>query len=386
MSDTEIARAEFGVAGVGRRSIVRGEGAYLWDATGARYVDLGASLGVANLGHSHPRLVEAMRRQVSELVYVGSGYTTPARIEFVDRLLSLLPSSLGRVFLSNSGTEAMENALKIARSSTGRSKFVAMMRGFHGRTMGALSTTWRPELRKPFEPLLPGVTHVPFNDVARLEEAVDPTTDAVILEVVQGEGGVHPATVEFLRAARAVCDRTGALLVLDEVQTGMGRTGRRWAFEHAGIVPDLLALAKSLAGGVPIGATVCSTAVERSFQGTLHSTFGGNPLACAAGVAALDILVDERLDERAARLGAAGLERLRAIDAPRIREVRGLGLMIGIELKERAIPFLERLRARGYLASAAGPEVIRLLPPLVIGEADWGAGLDALAEVLCDAG
>ncbi len=384
MMGSEIARGEFGIAGVARRTIVRGEGAYVWDATGGKYVDLGASLGVANLGHSHPRIVEAIQRQAGELVFVSSGYTTRPRIDFVDRLLSLMPPRLARVFLSNSGTEAMETAIKLARSATGRTEFVAMMRGFHGRTMGALSATWRSDLRRPFEPLVPGFAHVPLNDIAKLEATVTDRTAGVILELVQGEGGIHVADPEFVRAARAACDAHGAKLIFDEIQTGMGRTGRRWAFERYGIHPDILALAKSLAGGIPIGATITTTDVEAKFQGTLHSTFGGNPIACAAGVAALDVLVNERIDERAERLGIAGLERLRGLANPKIREVRGLGMMIGVELRERAAPYLEELRRRGYLASAAGPEVIRLLPPIPIAEADWGSALATIDEALRD--
>jgi [amino-group carrier protein]-gamma-(L-lysyl/L-ornithyl)-L-glutamate aminotransferase len=373
---------EFGAGATPRITLVRGEGAYLFDAEGRRFVDLGASLGVGNLGHANPRVAAAIRRQAGELLHIGSALTTPAREAMVSRLLATMPASLDRVFLSNSGTEAMETAIKIARSSTGRPRAVAMMRGFHGRTLGALSATWRRELREPFEPLLSGFVHVPFNDVPRLREAVDDSTGAVLLEIVQGEGGVHVVTPEFLQAAREACDVHGALLIFDEIQTGMGRTGRRWAFERFGVVPDILAVAKSLAGGVPVGATVTSSAVEARFRGTLHSTFGGNPLACAAGVAALEELTERRLDERAERLGAMVPERLASLPPSRVREVRGLGLMWGIELKERAAPVLEAMRERGFLATSAGSQVIRLLPPLVIEETDWAAGLDALAELL----
>ena len=383
MTDPAWAPREFGLGATPRTPLVRGDGAYLFDASGRRFVDLGASLGVGNLGHSNPRVVQAIERQARSLLHVGSAWTTPAREEFVQRLLSLMPPTLDRVFLSNSGAEAMETAIKLARSATGRPRTVAMMRGFHGRTMGALSATWRRELREPFEPLLAGFVHVPFNDVGRLREAVDDTTAALLVEVVQGEGGVHVATPEFLRAARRVCDDHGALLVVDEIQTGMGRTGKRWAFERFGVVPDILALAKSLAGGVPIGATVTSHVVESRFRGTLHSTFGGNALACAAGVAALEELVTRRLDERAERLGAHVPKRLGPlVGGDRVRELRGLGLMWGIELKTRAIPCLEGLRDRGFLASSAGAQVIRLLPPLTIPEEEWLAGLDAIAQVV----
>ncbi len=363
-------------------TIVRGQGASLWDDQGRRFVDLGATHGAGSLGAANPDVAAAVAAQAQQLVHLGSGYANPVRSQFLDRLLALLPPSFGRVFLSNSGTEAVEAALKIARSATGRTKVVAAMRGFHGRTMGSLSATWRRELREPFEPLVPGFQHVPFNDVAALDAAVDDATALVLLEPVQGEGGVHVASPEFLRAARAAADRTGALLGFDEVQTGIARTGRLFAFERWNVVPDLLLLAKSLAGGVPIGATVTTPEVEGRFRGSHHSTFGGNPLACAAGIAALDFVVREQLAERAERLGALGRARLERLPAERVREVRGLGLLLGVELREKVAPTLAALEARGFLAISAGATVLRLLPPLVISEADWTAGLDAIEEVV----
>jgi len=373
---------EFASGGQRPFEIVRGEGAYLWDATGRRYVDLGATHGVGNLGASPPEVAEAIARQARALLYLGSGYRSPVRTAFLERLLALLPPSFGSVFLSNSGTEAVETAIKIARGATGRPGVVAAFRGFHGRTLGSLSATWRRELREPFEPLVPGFAHVPFNDPAALDAAVTEQTALVLLEPVQGEGGVHVATPEFLRAARAAADRTGALLAFDEVQTGIGRTGRMFAFERWGIVPDLLTLAKSLAGGVPIGATVTTPEVEARFRGTHHSTFGGNPLACAAGLAALELAVRERLPERAERLGLRAQERLRSLPTRSVREVRGLGLLLGIELRERVAPALAELERRGYLAISAGPSVLRLLPPLVIPDAEWDRALDTVAEVV----
>jgi len=373
---------EFG-ASLGRRlTIVRGENAYLWDAGGRRYTDLGATHGVGNLGASNPEVTEALARQARELLYLGSGYANPVRTEFLERLLSLLPSTFARVFLSNSGAEAVEAGLKIARSATGRKKIVAAMRGFHGRTLGALSATWRREYREPFEPLVPGVVHVPYNDPVALEAAVDEETALVLLEPVQGEGGVHVATEAFLRSARDSTARTGALLAFDEVQTGIGRTGRLFAFERWGVVPDLLLLAKSLAGGVPIGATITTDAIAERFRGSHHSTFGGSPLACAAGRAALDFAVREHLPERAERLGALGRERLARLPTEKVREVRGLGLLLGIELREKVAPFLAELEARGFLALSAGATVLRLLPPLTIPEPDWAAGLEAIDEVV----
>jgi len=364
------------------RTFVRGEGASLWDASGRRFVDLGASHGVGNLGISHPAVVQAIQRQAAELLYLSTGYDTPVRTEFLERLTSLLPPSLDRVFLSNSGTESVEAAIKFARAATGRAKVVAAMRGFHGRTMGSLSATWRKEFREGFEPLVPGFVHVPYNDVDALRAAVDDTTALVLLEPVQGEGGVHPATPEFLAEARRRTEETGALLALDEVQTGLGRTGRLFAFERWGVVPDLLTLAKSLAGGVPIGATVTTEAVQARFHGSHHSTFGGSPLACAAGVAALDVTVRERLAERADRLGTAARERLARLPPEKVREVRGLGLLIGIEMRERVAPHLLRLEEKGFLALPAGPTVLRLIPPLVIPEDDLRAGLEAIEEVV----
>jgi acetylornithine/LysW-gamma-L-lysine aminotransferase len=373
---------EFGVSSRRALTIVRGEGAALWDDQGRRFVDLGATHGAGSLGAANPDVVRAIDEQARTLLYLGSGYGNPVRTAFLEKLVGLLPSSFGRVFLSNSGTEAVEAGIKIARSATGRAKVVAAMRGFHGRTLGALSATWRRELREPFEPLVPGFTHVPFNDAAALDATVDETTALILLEPVQGEGGVHVATAEFLRAARTAADRTGALLAFDEVQTGIARTGRLFAFERWGVVPDILLLAKSLAGGVPIGATVTTADVERRFRGTHHSTFGGNPLACAAGIAALDFTVREKLAERAERLGATAAAKLSSLPAARVREVRGLGLLVGVELRAKVAPYLAALEQRGFLAISAGATVLRLIPPLVISEDDWAAGLEAITEVL----
>ncbi len=373
---------EFGEGTRARLSLVRGEGASLYDAAGRRFVDLGATHGVGNLGASPPRVVRAIQAQAAQLIHLGSGYASPVRTAFVDKLLGLLPPSFGRVFLSNSGTEAVEAAIKIARSATGRPKIVAARRGFHGRTLGALSATWRRELRTPFEPLVPEFSHVGYNDPDDLETEVDERTALLLLEPVQGEGGVHVATREYLRAARAAADRVGALLAFDEVQTGIGRTGRLFAFQHTEVVPDLLTLAKSLAGGVPIGATVTTPEVEARFQGSHHSTFGGNPLACAAGIAALETVVEEHLAERAERLGELALDRLRGIPSDRIRDVRGLGLLLGIELRDRVAPLLAALEAKGFLAISAGSTVLRLLPPLVISDDDWSAGLQAIEETI----
>ncbi len=382
MSVPDARAIEFGCAPKRGPTFVRGSVATLWDEDGNEYIDCGASFGVGNLGHCNPAIVEAIEAQARELIHVGPAFGTTAKATFVEKLLSVAPKNLGRVFLSNSGSEAVEAAIKFARASTRRKKIIAAMRGFHGRTMGALSATWRKDFREPFEPLVPGFEHVPFNDIEALRKAIDHDTAAVILEAVQGEGGVHVASPEYLPAAREACDRTGALLILDEVQTGMGRTGRLFAVERWGVEPDLLTLAKSLAGGVPIGATLATEDVERAFQGSHNSTFGGNPLACAAATAAIEYTVRERLWDRADHLGIIGVEKLRGLEAPSVREIRGLGLMIGIELRGKAAPVLQALQEEGVLAIGGGSSVVRLLPPLVIPNDQWSSALDVLGRTL----
>jgi len=364
--------------------IVRGKGARVWDAEGNEYIDCVGGYGVANLGHANPEVVEAIKRQAEVLLSMPQTLPTEARARFYLALTSILPPELNRVFPTNSGTEANEAALKFARAATGRKKFVAAMRGFSGRTMGSLSVTWEPKYREPFLPLVEPVSFIPYNDVEALEKAVDGETAAVILEPVQGEGGVRPATLEFLQAARRLTQERGALLILDEIQTGMGRTGTRFALERYGIVPDILTLAKALGGGVPLGAAVMRQEVaEKMPKGGHGTTFGGNPLAMAAGVAAIEYLEKTRLWERAERLGRRFMEELRKVDSPKVREVRGLGLMVGLELKEKSAPYIQRLeKEHRVLTLAAGPNVIRFLPPLVIEEEDLARVVEAVRTVL----
>ena len=364
--------------------IVRGEGAYLWDDQGRRYIDCVGGQGAANLGHSHPAIVEALARQARTLISCPEIFYNDVRAQYLAELTAAAPGNLNRAFLSNSGAEAIEAALKFARISTGRREIVAAMRGFHGRTMGALSATWNKKYRGPFLPLVPDFTHIPYNNIQALERAVSDATAAVLLEPVQGEGGVRPADPAFLQAARELCDEHGALLILDEIQTGFGRTGRLFAVEHSGVQPDILVLAKSIAGGVPMGATLLGPRVGELPRLVHGSTFGGNPLAAAAARAALQVMQEERLPQRADRLGGQLMARLRAIDSPLIREVRGLGLMIGIELKIKVGPVLRALQERGVLALPAGATVLRLLPPLVIAEEDLAYVADAIENVLAE--
>lgn len=361
--------------------IVRGEGARLMDADGNWYIDCVGGQGTANLGHGHPAILQAMQQQAAELMICPELFHNPVRARYQAALCAA--AGMPRVFLCNSGAEAIEGALKIARLVTGRTEIVATMRGFHGRTMGALSTTWNKTYREPFEPLIPGVTHVPFNNAERLADALNEQTAAVLVEVVQGEGGVHPAEPDYLRAVQDICATNGSLLIVDEVQTGFGRTGMLFAHQQDGIQPDLLCLAKSMAGGLPMGAVLMGERVGELPPATHGSTFGGNPLACAAGLAVLDVLHNTDLIEQARVRGDAVLDHLRAtLPSEAIRDVRGRGLMIGIELRGRVAPVLQGLQAQGVLALPAGLNVLRLLPPLVITDEDLWAAVDAIQSVL----
>ncbi len=381
LRERELCHAS-GVYGTKSVAIVRGKGAHVWDAEGGEYIDCSAGHGVANLGHAHPRVVRAISNQAGRLMSLASSYPNDQRAEFQERLVEFLPDGLERLFLCNSGTEAVEGALKFARYSTGRSGIVAAQRGFHGRTLGALSCTWEKKYRAPFAPLVPDVQHAPFGRLEAFEELVGEDTACVLIEVVQGEGGVRPARDDFLRGLRQLCDECGALLIFDEVQTGFGRTGRRFALEHSGMVPDLIALGKAIAGGMPMGCVALGSRVAPLKPGVHGSTFGGNPLACAAGSANLQVLLEGGLVQRAAELGARFKAHLSALDSPEIREVRGLGLMVAVDLRIRVAPVLAALQERGILALPAGPTVLRFLPPLVIEEADLERVTEDLADVL----
>ena len=365
--------------------IERGSGAVLWDDQGREYIDCAAGHGVANIGHGRPEIAAALAAQAQRLITCPEIVYNDTRARLLARLAQLVPQESTRIFLCNSGTEAIEGALKFARLVTGRTGLVATLRAFHGRTMGALATTWEPHYREPFAPLVPGVRHIRYNDLAAAQSAIDEQTAAVLIELVQGEGGVHIASEDYMHGLAALCRERGALLIVDEVQTGLGRTGRLFACEHYNLQPDILCIAKSLAGGVPMGAICLGPRVTQSgrISGGIHgSTFGGNPLACAAALATLDILEQEALPERAATLGTFALERLRSLHSPLIREIRGRGLMLGIELHKRAQPYLEALLEHGILALPAGPNVIRLLPPLVITREQLTRALDCIADVL----
>lgn len=374
-----------GVYGKRPVAIVRGQGALLWDEEGRSYIDCMAGHGVANIGHGRPEIAAALAAQAQRLITCPEVVYNDVRARLLERLAQITPDGLSHFFLCNSGTEAVEGAFKFARLATGRTGIVATLRGFHGRSMGALSATWEKHYREPFAPLIPDVSHMRYNDLAAAEAAITEGTAAVIIELVQAEGGVHVAQKEYIQGLATLCRERGALLIIDEIQTGFGRTGTLFACEQYGVEPDILCLAKSIAGGLPMGVVCLGTQVMESgriTRGAHGSTFGGNPLACAAALATLDILEHEDLSARAATLGAHALERLRALELPLIREVRGLGLLIGIELKKRVQPYLEALCDRGILALPAGPNVLRILPPLVITEAQLDQALDVITDVL----
>ncbi|MHB8778540.1 MAG: aspartate aminotransferase family protein [Anaerolineales bacterium] len=362
-------------------AIVRGQGASLFDMDDVEYLDCSSGHGVANLGHAHPKIAEALYKQASTLITLFESFPNDQRAMLMEKITALVPG-LDRVFFCNSGTESVEAAFKFSRISTGRKHIVAAMRAFHGRTYGSLSATFNKKYRQGFEPLLPGFSHVAYNNVAVLEKAVNDETAAVILEVVQGEGGVYPANAAYIQAARRICDERGVLLIVDEIQTGFGRTGRMFAIQHFGVTPDLLTCAKSLAGGVPMGAVLIGRNVKNLTPGVHGSTFGGNPLSCAAANAALDVIKEEGLPGQAEAKGKYLMEKLKKIESPNIREVRGMGLMVGIEMKQRVAPYIKALQEKKIIALNAGMTVIRLLPPLVIMYDQIDHLVDVLTEVL----
>ncbi|MBN1877614.1 MAG: aspartate aminotransferase family protein [Anaerolineae bacterium] len=362
--------------------LVRGEGARVWDADGTEYIDCVGGHGASNLGHAHPAVVAAVTAQAQRMFLSPNGFYNDQRAELLKELVRIAPQGIERAFLCNSGTEAVEAALKFARLATKRVKLVSTMRAFHGRTMGALSMTWNKDYRQPFEPLIPDVAFVPYGKLDRLAKVVDDQTAGVILEVVQGEGGVNPGDGDYLQAVQAMCRERGALFIVDEVQTGFGRTGKLFASEHYDLHPDLMCVAKSIAGGLPMGATLIGARVGEIPKKTHGNTFGGNPLTCAAALATIHTLESEHLPERAAKLGTRLITGFASINSSIIREVRGLGLMVGIELKTQSGQYLAALAEQGVLALPAGGTVMRFLPPLVISEADIETVIEKVTSVL----
>jgi acetylornithine/succinyldiaminopimelate/putrescine aminotransferase len=326
-----------------------------------------------------------LAEQAHNLISCPNFFYNDTRACFLAKLAEVLPGHLNHVFLTNSGAEAIDGAIKYARLTTGRAGLVATMRSFHGRTVGAVSLTWEPKYRKPFEPLL-DVTHAPYNNLERLDAAITENTAAVVVEPVQGEGGVHVGDAEFLQGAERLCHERGALLVVDEIQTGFGRTGAWFGCQHFGLQPDIICMAKGIGAGFPMGALAYTERVHQSlYQGAHGTTFGGNPLACAAGLAAIQTYQNEKLIERADQMGEYLFERLHAAlgHLTIVREIRGMGLMVGIELRQKAGPYLKALmEEHGVLALPAGANVLRLLPPLIINEEEIDMGVRAIASAL----
>src|SRR3989454_8827428 len=367
-------------------TLVRGEGSYLWDDKGRRYLDLMTNYGVNLLGHTHPLVTDAIKVQASTLTNTHQSFDTPARQDFLDALGALLPPPLCRISFGNSGAEAIEAALKFARVATGRIGIIATHRAYHGRTFGALSATADAKYRDPFAPMLEGVRHIPFDDLDALDTVLDDSVAAVIVEPIQGEGGIRVPADGYLRGIRERCDARVILLICEEIQTGF-RTGSPFAFTREDIVPDILCLSKSIANGLPIGVTVTTEAVsERVPKGSHGSTFAGNPLVCAAGAATLRVLSEGELHARAAQAGARFQQRVRDLGLPQIREVRGRGVMQAVELKKPATPVIKAMQEAGVLVLPAGATVIRFLPSILIDDAQLDEGIDALAEALRQAG
>ncbi len=386
MNNTELIELEkkYEMNLYGKRGIAleRGEGEFVWDAEGKKYIDCTTGVGVAILGHAHPALVAAVSNQAAKMMTCYEPFANAERGLLEQKLASLFKG--GRVFLCNSGTEAIEAAIKLSRKKTGRKGFVAAMNAFHGRSSGALSLTFKEKYRAPFEPLLGPVVRTRFNDIEHLKASVTSETAAVFLEVIQGEGGVRPAKQEYLKAARDICTDKGALLVLDEVQTGVGRTGKFFAYEHFSVQPDIVCLAKGLGGGVPIGATIATEETAAAFAQLEHgTTFGGNPLACAAANAVLDTIEQQHLLQKVADDGAYFMQKLQSLSSKsEFREARGMGLLLAVELKVPSKEPLEALAKAGVLALPAGEQVVRFLPPYIIPRSSIDTVVETVSQVI----
>jgi acetylornithine/LysW-gamma-L-lysine aminotransferase len=364
---------------------VRGEGALLWDENGREYVDCVGGQGVASIGHCNPYVVKALEQQARTLITCPEIFYNDKRVELLKKLVEVAPTGLNRVFLCNSGTEAVEGAIKFARLLTGKTDVIATVRGFHGRSMGALSATWEKKYREPFYPLIPGFSHVPYNNVEAVRNAITEKTAAVLVEPLQGEGGVNMPAPGYLAALRQLCTETGVLLIMDEIQTGFCRTGKFWGGDHAGVKGDIMTVAKAIAGGLPMGAVLIDQRFGELDKSTHGSTFGGNPLTAACAIASIQYMQDNHLEQQAAEKGAYFLEKLKPLaerDNTIVRDVRGAGLIMGLELKQKVVPYLKALLERGVLALPAGPNVLRLLPPLVIEQAQIDFAVTQIEAVL----
>jgi acetylornithine/N-succinyldiaminopimelate aminotransferase len=371
-------------------ALVRGEGMRVWDSDGKEYLDFSGGIAVTALGHSHPRVVGTIREQATTLLHVSNLFHIPQQTHLAKLLCE--HSFADRVFFSNSGAEANEAAIKLARKwakehgASDRGDIITMRGGFHGRTLATVTATAQEKYHHGFEPLPGGFKYVPFNDLRALERAIDSHTAGVMVEPIQGEGGVNIPDDGYLPGLRKLCDEAGVCLIFDEIQTGMGRTGRLWGYEHAGVAPDVMTLAKALANGVPIGATLATDEVASAFgPGTHGSTFGGNPFATAVGLTVLTTLLEERLPERAERMGRlllAELEKVRGRRASAIKTVRGRGCLVGIDLVPPVADVLSACRERGLLVLSAGDNTLRLAPSLVLDDKDVARGVEIIESAV----
>jgi predicted acetylornithine/succinylornithine family transaminase len=368
--------------------LVRGQGTRLWDIEGKEYLDFVVGLAVCNLGHCHPKVVKAIQEQAKKLIHVSNFYYIEPQIQLASLLCK--HSFADKVFFCNSGAEANEGALKLARKyakeniDRNRYEVITMEQSFHGRTFATLTATAQSKYHKGYDPLMPGFKYIPFDDIEAMRKAIDEKTCAVLLEPIQGEGGVNIPKEGYLKTVREICDEKGVLLIFDEVQVGMGRTGTLFAYEHEGVEPDMLTLAKSLAGGVPIGALLIKEKVAKSFEPGDHaSTFGGNPLATAAGVAALTALIEEGMLENCQKVGQYFLSQLMALGKrfSFVKEVRGRGLILGMELKIDGTEIVKEMMKKGFLINCTMNRVLRFLPPLIITEEEVDRMVQSLEEV-----
>ncbi len=368
-------------------TVEKGKGSHVWDVNGKEYIDCMGGYGVAILGHQNERVVKAIKEQVDKIITVHSSLYNKTREEFLKTLIGLAPKNLTQVHLNNSGAESVEAAIKFARKFTGKKGMIAMKGSYHGKSLGALSLTFHPKYRKAFQPLVEKVSFASFGDIESLRSVIDEDTAFVILEPIQGESGIIVAPDGFLQDVRKLCDEKGILLIFDEIQAGLGRTGRLWACDHWNTAPDIMCLAKGIAGGVPMGATLVRADILALIsKGEHSSTFGGNPLSCAAGTAALKALTEDGLVENSEKMGKIfreGLEKLKE-KHPIIREIRGKGLMIGVELKFDVRDILMNLIKDGVLMLYSGRNILRILPPLVISEEDVTKVLQSLDSVLSE--
>src|SRR3989338_699083 len=364
-------------------TFIKGDGVYLFDQNGEKYLDLGSNYGVNIFGYNHPAITKALHQQLDKLVNLHGSFNSTVRSQAAEKLLEVTGGKLSKIFFSNSGAESTEAALKFAKVATGKSHFIAMKNSYHGKTLGALSATAGDKYRSPFLPLLWNFTHVNFGNIEELKSQITQNTGAIIIEPVQGEGGIYVAPHEFYSELQDICDKQNILLIVDEIQTGVGRTGSFLACEQFGLKPDILCLGKGLAGGIPIGVTLVTEEISNKIPVHIHtSTFGGNPLACAGVLAVLKELDNGKLFAEAKKMGKYFLDQLKSINNPKIIGVRGLGLMIGMELKDNATSILKALQQEKIIAIPAGSNIVRFLPPLIITKNELKRAVTTLKKIL----